>query len=405
MAAGGCMAAARGAAFTATSPLAGYLAATVCDRCCGEPVIPLRLRCVSSLSSSSSSSSPMTGMPHACGCATRSRVPNAVLAVLGADRQKHAGNVRSGLRHLEDTLRTLRAHTVPRRGLHEPCRLLQRCGVKEGAERRRRMRGVESCSRDCWFAFRKQRIEEREISSAGATSDSDDCARSESIGTYVLLALLAWRAESAEAVTVGPDLVHRAVLLPDRVYGDVSTLLESGLQLAYLAALLILLGGGTFLVVRQILVRRELENAAKELQLRVRSGEASSQEYFDLGAVMLRKKLYVQANKYLEQAIKKWEGDEADLAQVYNALGFSYFSEGKSEQAAAEYEKALKLQPGYITALNNLGDALEKLKKYDRAWEVYGEVLSRDPDNRIAKMRFKEVQEKRERRRGVEVKD
>ncbi|GBG59383.1 hypothetical protein CBR_g38409 [Chara braunii] len=143
MAAGGCMAAARGAAFTATSPLAGYLAATAGDRCCGEPLLPLRLRCVSSSSSSSSpSSSPMTGIPHACGCATRSRVPNAVFAVLGADRQKHAGNVRSGLRHLEDTLRTLRAHTASRRGLHEPCRLLQRYGVEEGAERRRRIRGT-----------------------------------------------------------------------------------------------------------------------------------------------------------------------------------------------------------------------------------------------------------------------
>lgn len=52
------------------------------------------------------------------------------------------------------------------------------------------------------------------------------------------------------------------------------------------------------------------------LQDRVRSGEASSEEFFELGAVMLRKKYYVLANKYLEQAIKKWDGDEADLAQV-----------------------------------------------------------------------------------------
>jgi hypothetical protein len=49
----------------------------------------------------------------------------------------------------------------------------------------------------------------------------------------------------------------------------------------------------------------------------VRSGEASSEEYFELGAVMLRKKFFVLANKYLEQAIKKWDGDEADLAQVF----------------------------------------------------------------------------------------
>lgn len=51
-------------------------------------------------------------------------------------------------------------------------------------------------------------------------------------------------------------------------------------------------------------------------QDRVRSGEASSLEYFELGAVMLRKKYYQLANKYLDQAIKKWDGSEQDLAQV-----------------------------------------------------------------------------------------
>jgi hypothetical protein len=38
---------------------------------------------------------------------------------------------------------------------------------------------------------------------------------------------------------------------------------------------------------------------------------------------MLRKKFYVLANKYLEQAIKKWDGDEQDLAQVNIDWAFS----------------------------------------------------------------------------------
>jgi len=61
----------------------------------------------------------------------------------------------------------------------------------------------------------------------------------------------------------------------------------------------------------------------------VRSGEASSEEFFELGAVMLRKKYYVLANKYLEQAIKKWDGDEADLAQVCYGL-FAFCSQSSS---------------------------------------------------------------------------
>jgi len=58
----------------------------------------------------------------------------------------------------------------------------------------------------------------------------------------------------------------------------------------------------------------------RRLQERVRTGQASSEEYFELGAVMLRKKFYSLANKYLLQAIAKWEGDEQELAQVRGAL-------------------------------------------------------------------------------------
>jgi hypothetical protein len=54
----------------------------------------------------------------------------------------------------------------------------------------------------------------------------------------------------------------------------------------------------------------------------VRSGDASATEYFELGAVMLRRKFYPAAIKYLQQAIDKWDRDEQDLAQVSYAQLF-----------------------------------------------------------------------------------
>ncbi|CAI5522340.1 unnamed protein product [Closterium sp. Naga37s-1] len=170
--------------------------------------------------------------------------------------------------------------------------------------------------------------------------------------------------------------------------------LEFSVLFLYLGGLLALLGFGTFLVVRQVLVKRELENAAKELQDRVRSGEASSEEYFELGAIMLRKKFFVVANKYLELAIAKWEGDEQELAQVYNALGFSYFSEEKLKEAVKAYEKAVSLQPAYVTAWNNLGDALERQKEWARALKAYDTALVYDPSNRIAVGRAKDLRQR-----------
>ncbi|KAL3695927.1 hypothetical protein R1sor_010003 [Riccia sorocarpa] len=178
------------------------------------------------------------------------------------------------------------------------------------------------------------------------------------------------------------DTANADILNP--AYGEVGALLEAGVQLIYLGALIILLGVGSFLVVRQVLIKRELETAAKDLQERVRSGDASSLEYFELGAVMLRKKYYQLANKYLDQAIKKWDDSEQDLAQVYNALGFSYFSDGKIEKAIAQYEKAVQLQPGYVIAWNNLADAYENQKEYLKALKAYEQALQLDPKNKVA---------------------
>ncbi len=110
-----------------------------------------------------------------------------------------------------------------------------------------------------------------------------------------------------------------------------------------------------------------MEEAAKVLGERVRNEEASAEDYFELGVILLRKKLFTQANSYLKKALKDWdeeEGDEEVLAQVYNALGYSYFNLDRVEDAIKQYKKAVELQPGYLTAWNNLGDVLEKQKRY-----------------------------------------
>lgn len=67
------------------------------------------------------------------------------------------------------------------------------------------------------------------------------------------------------ASTLYPDSANANTLNP--AYADVGALLEAGVQLIYLGALLILLGVGSFLVVRQVLIKRELETAAKDLQV------------------------------------------------------------------------------------------------------------------------------------------
>ena len=96
----------------------------------------------------------------------------------------------------------------------------------------------------------------------------------------------------------------------------------------------------------QVLIRRELEEAAKVLGERIRTKTASPEDSFELGVILLRKKLYTSALKNLERARAGWDGAPADLAQVHNAIGYANFQLNKLDAAVASYEAAVELQPG-----------------------------------------------------------
>lgn len=177
-----------------------------------------------------------------------------------------------------------------------------------------------------------------------------------------------------------------AALQPAQV-ADLADGLEAPVQLVYLLTLLGFLVVGAYLVVRQVLIRRELEEAAKTLGDRVRQKDATCEDYFELGVILLRKKLFTQATKNLEKAKKTWNGEPDELAQVYNALGFAYFNMERNELAQAAYRQAVDLQPGYVTAWNNLGDACEKVKDFESAYKAYKEALAYAPDNKVAQSR------------------
>jgi len=96
--------------------------------------------------------------------------------------------------------------------------------------------------------------------------------------------------------------------------------LEAPVQLTYLSLLLALLSGAAFAVVRQVLVRREMDERSKVLGELIRTGDATSEDYFELGVVLARKRLYTQALKNYTKAVKLWDGEDVELAQVCQPL-------------------------------------------------------------------------------------
>ena len=59
----------------------------------------------------------------------------------------------------------------------------------------------------------------------------------------------------------------------------------------------------------------------------------------------------------------------------------------KNDLAVENYRKAVELQPGYVTAWNNLGDVFERKQRWGEALKAYEEALSYAPTNKVAKSR------------------
>lgn len=163
---------------------------------------------------------------------------------------------------------------------------------------------------------------------------------------------------------------------------------NSNLLLIYLGILLALLSVAAFFVVRQVIKTRRIEGTLGRLQSRLTKEKGTAQEYYELGSLLLDKKLYTQAALYLQQALKQLDdGETENAAVVYNALGYSYFAQDQYDLAIRNYKEALKISPEYVTALNNLGHSYERKQLTTQALEMYETSLALEPKNTTARRR------------------
>jgi tetratricopeptide (TPR) repeat protein len=170
---------------------------------------------------------------------------------------------------------------------------------------------------------------------------------------------------------------------------------NSLLPVVYLSVLLSLLTIAAIFLFRQILKTRRVETTFTRLQNKLTKEKGTSQEHYELGGILLDKKLYSQAIAQFQKALKAKDLEGADnIAVLYNALGYAYAAQEQYDLAMRQYKEALELQPNYVTALNNLGFAYEKKQLISQALESYEAALKCDPKSSIAKRRAESLRKR-----------
>jgi tetratricopeptide (TPR) repeat protein len=82
------------------------------------------------------------------------------------------------------------------------------------------------------------------------------------------------------------------------------------------------------------------------------------------------------ARRYYEKAIKL----NPQYAEAVNNLGTVYYAQKSYRRAVEQYRKALRLQPESASFLSNLGTAYFARKNYNQALASYQQALALDPE-------------------------
>jgi len=91
------------------------------------------------------------------------------------------------------------------------------------------------------------------------------------------------------------------------------------------------------------------------------------QHNYDLGKRSFDERKYDAAQQYLE----KVAAEKSQFADVYNMLGFIYYTSSRFEDAIESFKKAIEINPAYTEASLNLSVVYNELGQFDRSSEVY----------------------------------
>ncbi|HEY8240734.1 MAG TPA: tetratricopeptide repeat protein, partial [Kiritimatiellia bacterium] len=110
----------------------------------------------------------------------------------------------------------------------------------------------------------------------------------------------------------------------------------------------------------------------------VKAGSASARPYVYLGAIYGLEGRYVDAEQWLQEALRK-RGDAKVRSIAYNNLGIVLRSAGDLEQAEQSFREAAQLYPLYVEPWRNLGALLWNAGEWPEAADVYERLVTLQP--------------------------
>jgi tetratricopeptide (TPR) repeat protein len=87
------------------------------------------------------------------------------------------------------------------------------------------------------------------------------------------------------------------------------------------------------------------------------------------------------ARKMYREAIDAYGEAAQNSAVIWNKMGIAYHQLSQLDAAKKNYEKAIKLNPHYAEAINNLGTVWYAKKSYRRAISQYNKALKYSPES------------------------
>ena len=106
----------------------------------------------------------------------------------------------------------------------------------------------------------------------------------------------------------------------------------------------------------------EIEKIKEKEKLGISSSK-DAKEFFNRGNLFYNLNKFEEAEKEYREAIKI----NPDYADAHNNLGALLQNLKRYEEAEKEYREAIRINPNYADAHNNLGILLKKLKRYEEA--------------------------------------